>query len=222
MRITENIILIVYLCISLASCSHTPEKSRLQNDETGNISRQVFLIGNGPNSKETVKDMIEKSEIKNGGYVVILHTFLNKNDSAAYYLRKEFYDRQIMAVHILELNNAEKIKNTDVLTVENARILCLFTGNMNKFVKMAEKTRLKNSLLKAYKNGTLIAGVGNGASVLGEYYYNRVMDTITHSVKIIMKKGLGLLKNTAIDDIPFFRNYEDGIQKILKIKILCF
>jgi len=213
MRITENIFLILVLCASIVSCNNTPDKSLLQDSETDNISRQVFLIGKGPNSKETVKDMIEKSGIKKGGYVVILSLLQNKKNSASYYLKKEFNDRQIMAVHVLVINSNEEIKNTDVLAIENARILCFLDENRNKFIKIANKSRLKKSLLNAYKNGTLIAGFGKGASILGEYYYKKVTDTVSQKVKVVLKPGLGLLTNTVIDDITFMRNYKKGIQK---------
>jgi hypothetical protein len=58
----------------------------------------------------------------------------------------------------------------------------------------------------------LIAGIGNGAPVLGDYYYSEVMDSVSQQLKVKLKPGLGLLKNTVIDNITFFRNYKEGIQ----------
>ncbi len=214
MKIPINIFLIISLSILIISCKNASDRLSQQDDsELENISQQAFLIGNGPNSKKTIKDMIEKSGIRKGGYVVILPMKQNKQDSSAWFLQQEFYDQQIIAVHILYLLSDSSLKNTDVLAIENAGIICLIDGNRNKFIKLAESTRLKVALQNAYIKGALITGIAKGASVLGEYYYNQVKDTISNNKKVKFKPGLGLLKNTVIDDIGFFRNYQDGIQK---------
>jgi len=212
-KILENILLIISLIFLISACNTTPEKKLLNESESENINQQVFLIGNGPNSKKTINDMIEKSGIRKGGYVVIIPTSFKKNNPNARHLKRDFNEQHIMAVHILDLHPDSALKNTDILAIENASILCLLGGNRNKFIKLAIKTRIKSALLQAYKNGTLIAGIGKGASVLGDYYFNQVRDSISQGVKLIEKPGLGLLKNTVIEDITFFGNYKEGIQK---------
>ncbi len=217
---TGNVLLFLILIALISACSPISKKKALDENNTEIINQQVFLIGNGPNSKKTISDMIEKSGIRRGGFVVILPMPLNKPDSSAYSLQKEFYDQQIMAVHILDFDDnfqqdfsAISIKNSDVLAIENASIICLLSGRKNKFMKLANNTHLKKALQNAKAKGTLIAGTGNGASVLGDIYYTRVRDTISNEFKILMKPGLGLLKNTVVNDITLLKSNSEGIQQ---------
>ncbi|RLD61661.1 MAG: hypothetical protein DRJ05_02135 [Bacteroidetes bacterium] len=212
-KIIGTVLLSLSILLLIFACSTSSRENGPKNDRSEKIAQQVFLIGNGPNSKETIKDIIEKSGIRKGGYVVILPMTQNKQDSSAHFLQKEFYEQQIMAVHILGFYPDGIIENSDILSIENASIIYLLGGNRNKFMKLANKTPLKKSFLRAYKNGALMAGKGNGASVLGEYYYSQQMDTVSRNIKIELKPGLGLLKNTVVDDITFFTNYKEGIQK---------
>jgi cyanophycinase-like exopeptidase len=211
--ITRYILLFVGIIILISACNPASEKNEPEENETKTIDQQVFLIGNGPNSKGTINDMIEKSGIRKGGYIVIIPTSFNASDSTAWFLKKEFFIQKIMAVHILEFHPDSAIKNTDILAIKNASIICLLNGKKNRFMRLANNTRLKKSLLNAKENGTLIAGIGKGAPVLGDYYYSKVMDSVSQKLKIKLKPGLGLLKNTVIDNITFFRNYREVVQK---------
>lgn len=219
-EITNRVLIFIALVTFISTCNSTHEKKPVKVSEAENINQQFFLIGNGPNSKRTIGDMIEKSGIRTGGYVVIIPTSFNAKDSTAWFLKKEFYNQKIMAVHILEFPpysstgaSQTTIKNSDVLSIENASIICLLNGKKNKFMKLANNTRLKRSLTKAKENGALVAGIGRGASILGEYYYSKVTDTVSQKLKVFLKPGLGLLKNTIVDDIGFYRNNKKGIQQ---------
>ncbi|OQX73379.1 MAG: hypothetical protein B6D64_13905 [Bacteroidetes bacterium 4484_276] len=210
--ISGNFLLFVGLIIIISACNPHSERKDFGVNGSKIIDQQIFLIGNGPNSKRTIGDMIEKSGIRTGGYVVIIPTSFNAKDSTAWFLKKEFYNQKIMAVHILEFPPYSS-KNSDVLSIENASIICLLNGKKNKFMKLANNTRLKRSLTKAKENGALVAGIGRGASILGEYYYSKVTDTVSQKLKVFLKPGLGLLKNTIVDDIGFYRNNKKGIQQ---------
>ena len=219
-EITNRVLIFIALVTFISTCNSTHEKKPVKVSEAENINQQFFLIGNGSNSKRTISDMIEKSGIRTGGYVVIIPTSFNAKDSTAWFLKKEFYNQKIMAVHILEFPpysstgaSQTTIKNSDVLSIENASIICLLNGKKNKFMKLANNTRLKRSLTKAKENGALVAGIGRGASILGEYYYSKVTDTVSQKLKVFLKPGLGLLKNTIVDDIGFYRNNKKGIQQ---------
>ena len=201
------------IIVIISACNSGNSQQSVHDIENDHAIKQAFLIGSGPNSKRNIKDMIEKSGIRNGGYVVIIPTSFMKNDSNAYFLKREFYEQKIFAVHILGFHQDSAIKNTDVIAIENANILCLTDGRRNKFINLANSTRLKNALLNAYDNGTLVVGNGKAAALLGEKYYSWKTDTILNSKKIILKPGLGILQNTVIDDFGFFRNHKETIQQ---------
>ncbi len=218
-KITKKILLFAAFVTLFSACNTTSDKKEFKENKSGSTDQQMFLIGNGPNSKRTITDLIEKSGIRTGGYVVIILTSFIANNSTAYFLEQEFFEQNIMAVHTLNFlpdspkePNLTFIKNSDVLAIENASIICLLGEKNDRFIKTANNTRLLKSLLKAKKNGTLITGIGNGASIIGQYYFDRVKDNKTQHVKVVLKPGLGLLKNTVIDDITFLRNYKQGIK----------
>ncbi len=211
----------------LSACnSETGQQSSSQNKE---VNQQVFLIGNGTNLKETITDLVEKSGIRKGGYVVIIPTTFQPNDKNANLLRKGLNDQDIMAVHILpllaETKNASSsfaIKNSDVLAIENARIICILNGNNNLFMRLANQTRLTKSIQKAKTKGTLIAGMGNAASIFGDHYYTMVKDTTLQKNKAVLRNGLRLLKNTVVDDITLLKNNWKRVRQDTKKKNFTF
>ena len=221
--------LLVSLIILISACNSSSNKEGVNESGSGNINQQIFLLGNGPYLKNTIYDIIDKSGIKRGGYVVILPMPSNKPDSSAHTLQKEFYNQQIKAVHILDFDDnfqqdisALSIKNSDVLAIENASVICLLSGRKNKFMSLANNSRLKKALQNAKAKGALIVGAGNGASVLGALYYNQVRDTISNELKILMKRGLGLLKNAIVDDIAFLNDHRKRIRKKITKKNFLF
>jgi len=154
--------------------------------------------------------------------VVIVNMLTNNQDSSAYFLRKSFFDQQIMAVHDFRVYNGISLHNSDIIKVKNARIICILDNNANKFLKLAKKTRLKSSLLDAHKLGALIVGIGKGASILGEYYYEHVKDKMTHRDELAERPGLGILKNTVIEDIDFYTGHKATIETQTTEKGLVF
>ncbi len=217
-KIVQKLLVLVLSLLLISACNN--KHSQTTSDENKELGKAVFLIGNEFNIKKAVNKMIEKSGIRNGGYVAIIPTSFQVNDRKAKLLSKEFNKQGIVAVHVLgfpfkpkEESSRMSIKNTDVLAIENASILCLLDGKINKFMKLAKETRLKKALLKAKEKGTLIAGIGNGASILGDNYFFWFKDKKTNKKKIALTPGLGLLENTVVDDLTFLKNNRKRIRK---------
>ncbi|MCF6171951.1 MAG: Type 1 glutamine amidotransferase-like domain-containing protein [Bacteroidales bacterium] len=209
MKTAAQFIILFIISTLFAACSSGGGKPAENED----LSNQTFLIGNGRLSGETVGGMIEKSGIKAGGYVVIIPASFKKNDADASFLRKEFYRQNILAVHILSLRPGTPLTKSEQVAIENAGIICILNGKKNQFMKLANNTALKSSLMKARENGALIAGTGNGASVLGEYYFYQHDDPKPQSRKTVLKPGLGLLKNTVVDSFGFYDDNKNTIRK---------
>jgi len=212
-EIANNILFFIGLLTLISACNNAPENKSPEVNEFENSFQQIFLIGEGPVSKETIIDLIDKAGIKAGGYVAILSMSLNGNDTKANLLQQKFYEQNIGAVHTFDFYSDSTLRATDCLAIENATILCLLGEHCNKFMQLANNSLLKSMIFQAYDKGTLIAGIGKGASILGDYYYHQVRDSISGEVKLIEKSGLGLLKHTVIEDITLFRNYKNGIER---------
>ena len=211
--VVKIIALTVLIAIIFACNTETTQQSSI-NTKNDDVIGQVLLFGKGYNLKEGVSSIIEKSGIKKGGYVVIIPTSGSANIAITNSIKKQFNDQNIMAVHVLKFDPNSVVKNTDITAIENARILCFLGERPNKFMKLANSTRLKKSLLAAKEKVILIAGFGKGASVLGDYFYiHGRKDTLTNKKKIWLMPGLGILKNTAVNDISLLKNHKENIQK---------
>lgn len=211
-------VLLVIITI-IVSCN-SENRQQSTNYETGQVLKQLALIGSQSNSTEAIIRLIEKSGIRNGGYVVIISTSLNSKASKD--IKKLFNRQNIMAVHIIEPVKDSDIKNSEVMAIGNASIICLPDGNRNRFMKQANNSRLKESLLLALENGSMIAGFGNGVTVIGDYYFYEYKNKETQKENLAFKPGLGLLKNTTIDYKVLFDKYTKNILTKCKQKNFTF
>ena len=218
LKIVQKLLGLAVFLMLVTACN--TEVAQTTSNETEQPGNQVLLIGNEPNLKEVVSEMIDKSGIRNGGYVVIIPTSFQASDAAAKSLTKEFNRQGIVAVHnLVFLPDFPKesprtiIKKTDVIAIENASIICLLHGNRYKFMKLANETRLKEALHNAKEKGALIAGIGNGASILGDNYFFWFKDQKTKEKKVALTSGLGLLGNTVVDNLAFLKNYQKRVRK---------
>ena len=203
------------------SCKNNTTKNvnQVENITPKVIDKKVFLIGNGAWQKQTIIELIENSKLKEGGYVVILGLNNNKTDSSGYFLKREFIEQNIMAVHILNFKPEMMLKKTDILAIENANLICILHGNKKRLLRIREDTVLQHAVVEAYNNGTTIAGVGNGASVLGEkLFINYIIENKPGDKRITELKlidGLGIVKKAIIDDEDFVKYNTELIKEIV-------
>jgi len=115
--------------------------------------KQVFLLDDLASVSLVVEDVIEQSGIKKKGYVVIIPDQSESAKKNAKKLRQEFYKKEIMAVHILSINPAADLLRTDVITIENARIICLLGRSK---VDLSKNNQYEVSLLNALKNDAFV------------------------------------------------------------------
>ena len=112
--------------------------------------KQVFLLDDFASVSLVVEDVIEQSGIKKKGYVAIIPDQSESAKKNAKKLRQEFYKKEIMAVHILSINPAADLLRTDVITIENARIICL----LNWEIPADGQEQLEKSLSNTVKAGS--------------------------------------------------------------------
>ena len=133
---------LLFLIIFLCGCN---------SQEKTLVHKQVFLMGETDDFRMVIADVIEQSEIRKGGYVVIIPSSTRNNNAEVTKLKKVFYNLEIMAVHILNINPKSILKKTEILTIENANIICL-VGEDGKYLK--KKSLLKTPLVNALNNNT--------------------------------------------------------------------
>lgn len=224
-----RIVLILLLASFIVACSsQSGQKTADQSNEAASSGQQI-IVASGSISKDLVGQMIEKSGIRKGGYVVIIPTTYQANSKSAKSLRKAFYDQEIMAVHILNLlaesrksGSGLAIKKSDILAIENARIVCMLDGNENQFMHFARKTQLKQALINARENAALIAGFGKSAPLLCDFRFILKNDTVEQQPSMVLSKGLELLNNTVVDDIQLLNKQSKSLLKKIQNKEITF
>jgi len=113
------------------------------------VIKQVFLMNEADNLHTVIADAIDQSMIRKGGFVVIIPSQAKKDITKANNIKQNFYSQEIMAVHILNINPKATLKKTEILTIENAKIICL-VGEDGMYLK--EKSLLKTPLKNALNN----------------------------------------------------------------------
>lgn len=157
----KYLVLITLLVIVFTSCNSS-------NGDSLEKSSQSFLFEKNNISRNDITDIIKKSNLKKGGYVIIIPTSFNVNDEQIKKIKHQFNRQHILAVHPLIFKPDLPIKNTDVIAIENASVICFTDGNTSKFVNLINTSALKESFLKAKENGAVFVGIGNGSSVIKE------------------------------------------------------
>jgi len=162
---SSSMLVAILFSILLLSCD-SPSGPNYKRDKEQRLRvKPVLLVEDELFTVNDVAELIDRSTIRRGGYVAILSTSLTTEDKAAIELRSQFYNKQIEAVHILYVKPHSAIKNTDVLTIENATVLCVLDGDISKFVPSAGYPDLKSAILNAYKKGALLVLNGQAGSL---------------------------------------------------------
>ncbi len=211
LKAVHTLWVLMILTFMLLSCTSEINHQHMNGAKDKPIVKQVFLIGDGAYTKQSIDELIKKSGIRRQGFVAIVPTSFLPNDENARALQNEFYNRLIRAVHILNLNPKSNIENTDILAIENASVLCFIDGKRNEFMNLANHTTLKTAILNAYEKGAVIVGFGNAATLLPNQYLYFNTDTI-HSKNIMFSPGLGLINKLVVDNRVNFKNDEAEIQ----------
>ncbi len=149
---------------------------------------------------EVVTACISNSNIRLKGYVVILG--VPASAKVEKHIRNLFYKHEILAVHILNFKNNQILKNTDILTIENAEIIVLPDMKKSSFPLFVTNEVLKKTLQQAAKKGALLSGIGQSSALMGKYYFQNKK----------IEPGLQLNENLVLDNLSLLNNNKSFIQ----------
>lgn len=176
----SKLLVSITLLFLLISCDSATGPDFKKDKELRLQVKPVMLIENETISQKDISEMIDQSTIRRGGYVAILPTSWDSDNKRAINLQNHFYNRQIEAVHILYIDLNSPIRNTDLLTIENATILCILDGDIKKIVQMSSYPGLKSALLNAYQKGTLLVMNGSACSLADDSYFTSVDEIVSN------------------------------------------
>jgi len=214
----------MFLVLVIIACNNeNPKATSGPEGYSDKTAKKVFLIGHGSNSKEVIKELVNVSGLRKEGYIVILPSRFEKSDSSVYYLKHEFNEQHINAVHSLEFKPGVNIQNTDILAIENAGLICIMDGEKKDLIRFAQDSILNKALDNAFNNGTTIAGYGAGASVLAEKqfivnknYTKEIEEGNITAEKYKLVDGLGIVKNVVIENFDFLQNNKQKAKETIQ------
>lgn len=178
--------LIIVTGFILSGCNANPKNN---NTFSYGEKESVFITGSkidGP----VIKSLIDNANLNQGGYVVIIPSNFNTNNKRAKWLKNKLHSNQIAAVHILDIDPENDIKQSTALAIENANLICISGHALRRFVNYANKSTLKELLLNSYKKGTLIYAMDDMGLILSEEYAITYKNNVTKKMM-----GLGLIEN---------------------------
>ena len=214
-----SIFLFVFM-FALIGCENKHDnRSSLTNE---NKQHQFFVFDKQVNIKLAVAELIKTSEIAKGGYVTIITSAVKNNWKKGRELKNIFYKQGVVGVHIITLNNKTTLNKTDILTIENSKIICILEKKNRVFINLANKTNLTTNLKTAKANGCLIAGIGKSYEMFGEFFLFRHIDTTRKINKLIQRKGLDLQSEMIFTNSKFFNSNYDDIQNMYADKNIAF
>ncbi|MCS6796134.1 MAG: cyanophycinase [Raineya sp.] len=165
---------------------------------------KLFIIGGGKRPPELVQRMIQEAGLDKGGYAVIIPFASNEPDSAIFYAKEQFVERNIKVVPIVSASLLESTLDS----VRKAQLIYFTGGDQNKLMKTLHKTPLYEAIWQCYRNGGTIAGTSAGAAVMSKKMitgnekrypaYNQTFQTI-EAENIEFGEGMGFLEKTIID-----------------------
>jgi cyanophycinase len=194
----------IAIILFLASCSTQPKQ-----EQKGGL----FIIGGGPRPNELMQQLVDISDIKNGGYVVILPMSSEEPDSAFFYIREQFVSLGIR--EIVCFNFApDSIPQPWIDSLITSPLIFITGGDQNKFMKVAKNPNLYGALHQSLKNGAVIAGTSAGAAIMSkkmitgnEHKYPEYTGNYRtiEAENIEIAEGMGFVEKAIIDQHFVYR-----------------
>lgn len=185
----KNLVLLTFLLLALQSFA---QKAKL------------FIIGGGKRPAELVQRMLQEAKLDKGGYAVIIPFASAEPDSAIFYAKQQFSERNIPVLAILDSHLSKNVLDS----VKNAKLIYFTGGDQNKLMKTLRQTELYQAIWHCYRQGGMIAGTSAGAAVMSKKMitgnekrypaYSQTFQTI-EAENIEFAEGMGFIEKTIID-----------------------
>lgn len=172
-----------------------------------NPKGKLFIIGGGKRPAEMIEHLVAESELKEGGFGVILPMSSAEPDSSIFYALKQFQELELYNVVGMNLSVREAGAG-QLDSIRNASMIYISGGDQNRFMKVIEGTGVQQAIIDAFMKGAVVAGTSAGAAVMSkvmitgdERNYPEYSSTFRNiePENIITGAGLGLIQDAIID-----------------------
>lgn len=171
-------------------------------------SGSLFIIGGGSRPVEMLDRIIQETQLRDGGYAMILPLASAERDSAVYYAKRQFTNLGITSISGLLYAEGENPRHQQVDSLKNANLIYITGGDQDRFMQAIKNTPIAEAIYYNYQNGGMIAGTSAGAAIMSkdmitgtELKYPEYHSTFRHleGDNLELKQGLGLVGNVIID-----------------------
>lgn len=172
------------------------------------VKGKLIIIGGGSRPDALVERIISESNLRAGGYCVILPMSSEDPDSSVYYASQQFLEKGITKLYGFNFKKDQPIKAFWVDSIRTANLIYITGGDQARFMNIVAGTEIEKAIHDAYKNGSVISGTSAGAAVMSKLMitgnelkhkeYSATFQTIEPD-NIEIKTGLGLLTTAIID-----------------------
>lgn len=176
---------------------------------------KLFIIGGGNRSDDLIKDMVTTAGLQSSDYVIVLPMASEQPDTGFKYIAAQLKTQTAARVFNFDFNKHSVTDKKWLDSLQAAKLIYILGGDQNRFMSVVLHTPVYDAIHKAYQNGSTIAGTSAGAAVMSKYMitgkqllakdyketFNQLLDK-----NIEFAEGLGLLKNTIIDQHFIKRN----------------
>jgi cyanophycinase len=185
---------IAFTCLSL--CINAQNKGNL------------FIIGGGNRSDQSMKKMLNTAGLKANDYMVVLPMASEIPDVGfkAFSAQIQKLDNRLIRNFDFSKHDVNDKQWLDSLA--GAKLIYILGGDQSRFMKSILNTPVYAAIHTAYQNGSTVAGTSAGAAVMSRFMITgtQLLDTVYKETfnklwdqNIEFAEGLGLLKNTIID-----------------------
>lgn len=129
---------------------------------------ELFIIGGGKRPPSLIKSLIQLSDIRDKGYIVILPMSSSVPDTSAWYAKKQFVEQGIDNVVSFNFKKGENLPANQLDSLKNATMIYVSGGDQRRFMDVVNETRIYDVMHTAYENGAMIAGTSAGAAIMSK------------------------------------------------------
>jgi cyanophycinase len=187
------------------ACSQTKTSQQNKSADKG----KLFIIGGGKRPAPMIEELIEIAGLKKPKtYTVVIPMASSEPDTSFYYFKKSLLELGITNVFNFNIIKPNDIASSSIDSILNANLIYITGGSQEVLMDLIFNTPVHKAIVKAYKNGSVVAGTSAGAAVQGRKMitgnefkhpeYTGEFRTIEAN-NIEIKDGLGLLENAIID-----------------------
>lgn len=197
---------IILVVLGAFMCNRNLEKNT--PDPQPKIGK-LFIVGGELNSTILVDRVIKESGLDKSGYALFLTFNTISDDSAEENYQSIFKSNGVNNFRSLNLLKTPSVNDQEIQLIRNASLILVSGGEQSVYLNSVQGVPVKEALYQAFRNGTSIAGVNSGASIVtktiitGKEIKHSKQSSFFSTIEannVEISEGLGFIDQVIIDE----------------------